>query len=47
VIDNFVWADSWPSISGAGCGFIGAGGAGKEQAKKVDAGEASRCGVDK
>jgi hypothetical protein len=46
VIDNVVWTDSWPSIAGAGSVMIGAG-AGEEQARKVDAGEASRCGADK
>jgi hypothetical protein len=46
VIDNVVWTDSWPSIACAGCGLISAG-AGEEQARKVNAGEASRCGADK
>jgi hypothetical protein len=46
VIDNVVWTNSWISIAGAGCGVIGAG-AGEEQARKVDTGEASRCGTDK
>jgi hypothetical protein len=46
VIDNVVWTDSWLSIAGAGCGLTGAG-AGEEQTRNVDAGEASRCGVDK
>jgi hypothetical protein len=46
VIDNVVWTDSWLSIGGACCGLIGAG-AGEEQARKVDASEASRCGSDK
>jgi hypothetical protein len=41
-----VWTDSWLSIAGVGCGLIGAG-AGEEQARKVDVGEASRCGADK
>jgi hypothetical protein len=46
VIDNVVWIDSWLSIAGAGCGltFVGAG---EEQARKVVAGEASRCEEDK
>jgi hypothetical protein len=39
-----VWTDSWLSIAGAGCGLTGVG-AGEEQARKVIAGEASRCGV--
>jgi hypothetical protein len=46
VIDNVVWTDSWLSIAGACCGLTSVG-AGKEQARKVIAGEASRCGVDK
>jgi hypothetical protein len=46
VIYNIVWIGSWLSIAGVGCGLIGAG-AGEEQAQKVDAGEASRCGEDK
>jgi hypothetical protein len=46
VIDNVVWTDSWLSIAGAGCGMTGVG-AGEEQARKVVAGEASRCGEDK
>jgi hypothetical protein len=41
-----VWTDSWLSIAGAGCNLIGVG-AGEEQARKVFAGEASRCGEDK
>jgi hypothetical protein len=40
-----VWTDSWLSIAGAGCGLTGVG-AGEEQARKVVAGEASRCGED-
>jgi hypothetical protein len=48
VIDNVVWTDSCLSIAGAGCGLTGVGvGAGEEQARKVVAGEASRCGEDK
>jgi hypothetical protein len=43
VIDNVVWTDSWLSSAGAGCGLTGVG-AGEEQARKVVAGEASRCG---
>jgi hypothetical protein len=43
VIDNVVWTDSWLSIAGAGCGLTVVG-AGEEQARKVVAGEASRCG---
>jgi hypothetical protein len=46
VIDNIVWTDSWLSIAGAGCSLTGVG-AGEEQARKVVAGEASRCGEDK
>jgi hypothetical protein len=46
VIDNIVWTDSWLSIARAGCGLTGVG-AGEEQARKVVAGEASRCGEDK
>jgi hypothetical protein len=45
VIDNVVWTDSWLSIAGAGCGLTDVG-AGEEQARKVVAGEASRCGED-
>jgi hypothetical protein len=37
-----MWTDSWLSIVGAGYGLIGAG-AGEEQARKVDASEASKC----
>jgi hypothetical protein len=46
VIDNAVWIDSWLSIAGAGCDLTGIG-AGEEQARKIVAGEASRCGEDK
>jgi hypothetical protein len=46
VIDNFVWTDSWLSIAGAGCGLTGVG-ADEEQARKVIAGEASRCRENK
>jgi hypothetical protein len=46
VIDNVVWTDSWLSIAGAGCGLTRVG-SGEEQARKVVAGEASRCGEDK
>jgi hypothetical protein len=46
VIDNVVWTYSWLSIAGAGCGLTSVG-AGEEQARKVVAGEASRCGEDK
>jgi hypothetical protein len=46
VIDNVVWTDSCLSIAGAGCGLTRVG-AGEEQARKVVAGEASRCGEDK
>jgi hypothetical protein len=46
VIDNVVWADSWLSIAGAGCVLTGVS-AGEQQARKVVAGEASRCGEDK
>jgi hypothetical protein len=41
-----VWTNSWLSIAGVGCGLIGVG-AGEEQAQKVVAGEASKCGEDK
>jgi hypothetical protein len=37
-----VWIDSWLSIAGAGCSLIGVC-AGEEEARKVVAGEASRC----
>jgi hypothetical protein len=46
VIDNVVWTDNWLSIASAGCGLTGVG-AGEEQARKVVADEASRCGEDK
>jgi hypothetical protein len=46
VIDNVVRTDSWLSIAGAGSGLISVG-VGEEQARKVVAGEASRCGEDK
>jgi hypothetical protein len=46
VIDNVVWTDSWLSIAGVGCNLTGVG-AGEQQAQKVVAGEASRCGEDK
>jgi hypothetical protein len=46
VIDNIVWTDSWLSIAVAGCVLTGVG-AGEEQARKVIACEASRCGEDK
>jgi hypothetical protein len=46
VIDNVVRTDSWLSTVGAGCRLTGVG-AGEEQARKVIAGEASRCGEDK
>jgi hypothetical protein len=41
-----VWTDSCLSIACAGCDLTGVG-AGEEQARKVVAGEASRCGEDK
>jgi hypothetical protein len=41
-----VWTDSLLSIAGAGCGLTCVG-VGEEQARKVIAGEASRCGEDK
>jgi hypothetical protein len=44
--DCVVWTDSWLSIAGAGCGLTRVG-AGEEQARKVVAGEASRCAEDK
>jgi hypothetical protein len=43
VIDNVVWTYSQLSNAGAGCGLTGVG-AGEEQARKVVAGETSRCG---
>jgi hypothetical protein len=46
VIDSVVWTDYWLSIAGAGCGLTRVG-AVEEQAQKVVAGEASRCGEDK
>jgi hypothetical protein len=46
VIDSVVWTDSRLSIVGAGCVLTGVG-EGEEQARKVVAGEASRCGEDK
>jgi hypothetical protein len=46
VIDNVVWTNSWLSIAGAGCGLTSFD-ANEEQDRKVDAGEASRCGADK
>jgi hypothetical protein len=46
VIDNVVWTDSELCIAGAGCSLTGVG-AGEEQARKVVADEASRCGEDK
>jgi hypothetical protein len=41
-----VWTDSWLSIVGAGCDLTGVS-AGKEQVRKVMAGETSMCGEDK
>jgi hypothetical protein len=41
-----VWTDFWLSIAGAGVDLTGVG-AREEQARKVVAGEASRCGEDK
>jgi hypothetical protein len=41
-----VGTDSWLSIAGASCGLTGVG-AGEEQARKVVASEASKCGEDK
>jgi hypothetical protein len=46
VIVIVVQTDSWLSIGGVGCDLTGVG-AGEEQARKVVAGEASRCGEDK
>jgi hypothetical protein len=46
VIDNVVWTVYWLSIAGAVCGLTGVG-ASEEHARKVVAGEASRCGEDK
>jgi hypothetical protein len=46
VIDNVVWTDSWLSIGDAGCGLNSVG-ASEEQARKVIADQASRCGEDK
>jgi hypothetical protein len=45
VIDNVVWTNPWLSIAGAGCGLTRVS-VGEEQARKVVAGEASRCGED-
>jgi hypothetical protein len=44
VIDNVVWTDSWLNIAGCGLTSVGAS---EEQAWKVVAGKASRCGEDK
>jgi hypothetical protein len=41
-----VWTNSRLSIAGAGCSLTRVG-AGEEQARKVIAAEASRCGEDK
>jgi hypothetical protein len=41
-----MWTDSLLSIASAGCGLTAVG-VGEEQARKVIAGEASRCGEDK
>jgi hypothetical protein len=41
-----VWTESWLSIAGAGCDLTGVG-VGEEQARKVVASEASKCGEDK
>jgi hypothetical protein len=46
VIDNVVWTDSWLIIADAGCGLTLVS-TGEEKARKVVAGEASRCGEDK
>jgi hypothetical protein len=46
VIDNVVRTDSWLRIAGVGCGLTHVG-AGEEQAQKVVAGEASKCGEEK
>jgi hypothetical protein len=46
VIANMVWTESWLSIAGAGCDLTGVG-VGEEQARKVVASEASKCGEDK
>jgi hypothetical protein len=46
VIDNIVWTNSWISNAGVGCGLTCLG-TGEEQARKVIAGEASRCGEDR
>jgi hypothetical protein len=46
VIDNVVWTDSWLIIAGAGCDLSRVG-ADEEQARKVVASEASRCGEEK
>jgi hypothetical protein len=46
VVDNVVWANSWLSIAGVGCGLTRVG-VGEEQARKVVVGETSRCGEDK
>jgi hypothetical protein len=41
-----VWFDFWLSIADASCSLTDVG-TGEEQAQKVIAGEASRCGEDK
>jgi hypothetical protein len=45
-LTTLLWTDSWLSIASAGCSLTGVG-AGEEQARKVVASEASRCGEDK
>jgi hypothetical protein len=50
VIDNIVWTNSRLCIASAGCSLTGVGtgvSTCEEQARKVIAGEASRCGEDK
>jgi hypothetical protein len=43
-----VWTNSWLSTAGVGAGWgLTRVGAGEEQARKVVAGEASRCAEDK
>jgi hypothetical protein len=46
VIHNVVWTHCWLRKAGAGCVLTGVG-AGEERARKVVAGEASRCAEDK
>jgi hypothetical protein len=43
---DVMWTNSWLIIAGVGCSLTGVG-AGEEQARKVAASEASKCGEDK